>query len=148
MTTLLTYDALASLKSLITGAAWNATGLGTSTVPTVRLAFNDKTQGLEPSVEEVLLYPLEESVQPFALHGDAYRNDVRIKIDVRTYSSLDRHNQVCKEIIRICQNAIRQSPTYIYLIVENFKDYSGDYRNMFRGVITIRYMDVQPFTFV
>jgi len=146
MSDTITYDVVADLKTRIV-CDWTA-----GTAPRVDFIWDEKSVGLAGAVREVvLIQPLKEVIVAFQLHGDVWRHDLPVKIDIRTYSTLARHNTVVKEVGRILKNILRRagaSPTpFIQAYLRGYESMDEKYRNMFRGIFTIVYMDTTAFTF-
>lgn len=143
----ITYDALDDLKAKLI-AQWNATGAG-GTQPTINIIWDKKEVGLDANQEEVLLTPVLETVKPFDLYGRAYWHEIPIKIDIRSWTTIARHEIIVKEVERIIQNIIRRNADgFIDLIYMDSESYNPDYRNMFRHVITLKYRSAVNHTFV
>lgn len=140
------YDVVADLKLRIV-CDWTA-----GSVPRVDFIWDEKSVGLAGSKQEiVLIQPLKEVITAFQLRGDVWRHDVPVKVDIRTYTTLARHNTVVKEVGRILKNILRRagaSPVaFIQAYLRGYESIDEKYRNMFRGVFTIMYLDVTGFTF-
>ena len=148
MSDLILYDVVADIKTRIE-CDW---GMCVGTVPRVDFIWDEKSTGLAGSKQEVILIqPLKEVITAFQLHGDVWRHDIPVKIDIRTYTTLARQNQVVKEVGRILKNILRRagaSPVpFIQAYLRGYESMDEKYRNMFRGVFTIVYRDVTAFTF-
>jgi hypothetical protein len=148
--TVITYDAILDLQTALR-TCWGEAGC-TGAKPTVDIVWDKKVVGFDSdTTERVLIDPQTEAVKVFALHGDAYWHDLLIKIDVRTYQSggTPRQNIVVKEVTRIIQNIIRRNAQgFLQVVIGNNVTKNGDFRNMFRHVIDLRYQDVNNHTFV
>jgi len=148
MSDAITYDVVADLKLRI-ATDWCS---GVNPVPQVDFIWDEKSTGLAGATKEVvLIQPLKEVITAFQLHGDVWRHDLPVKIDIRTYKTLTRHNAVVKEVGRILKNILRRagaSPVpFIQAYLRGYESIDEKYRNMFRGVFTIMYLDVTGFTF-
>jgi len=146
MSDTITYDVVADLVTRLT-CDWTA-----CPVPTVELIWDRKATGFVGSKQEVVLVqPLRESISSFQLHGDSWIHELLVKIDVRTYKTLAIQNTIVKETGRILKNILRRagaSPVaFIDAHLRGFESLDEQYRNLFRGVFTIAYRDVTPFTF-
>ncbi len=145
MSDLIIYDVVADLKTQL-DCQWTA-----CPVPTVNFFWDAKSTGLAGSKQEIILIqPLQEKIVSFQLHGDAWKHELPVKIDVRTYKTLAIHNTVVKETGRILKNILRRAGATIPFIDAHLRGYEAldeDYRNFFRGVFTIVYRDVTGFTF-
>lgn len=138
------YDAVDDLKSMLT-TDWNGTGQG-GVLPTIREAWIVKAVGLiSDTNDEVVLTPLDEFIQYFALYGLNYLHHVPILIDIRTFTDMTRHEQVVKEVARILKANIRRASTgFIDIVAGYSKSYNVDYRNMFRHTIDVTYRKLDP----
>jgi len=146
MSDAITYDVVADLKTELV-CQWSA-----CPVPRFDFLWDEKSTGFVGSKEEiVLIQPLKEQIVSFQLHGDSWKHELPVKIDIRTYKSLTIHNTVVKEVGRILKNILRRagaSPvTFIDAHLKGGESIDENYRNLFRYVYTIVYRDVTPFTF-
>jgi len=144
----ITYDVVADLKTRLT-CDWNMCIVA---VPRIDFFWDAKATGFLGSVQStILIQPLKESINTFALHGDAYIHELPVKIDVRTFTTLVTHNSTVKETGRILKNIIRRAGAvpvaFLDAILRGYEADDADYRNLFRGAFTIVYRDVTPFTF-
>jgi len=147
--TIITYDAVADIISAINDD-WNKTGTGgTSKAPRVREVWNTKVTGYGSGTqEEIIIEPIKENIELFALHGDAHKHEVPMKIDIRSYSNSERQNVIVKEVSRIIKNIVRRaSQGFIDIRILDVDTLTPQYRNMYRDVISIIYRDVEDFTF-
>jgi len=98
-----------------------------------------------------LVQPLKEQIESFQLHGDSWKHELPVKVDIRTYKTLVIQNTVVKEVGRILKNILRRATAtpvpFIDAHLRGGESYDADYRNMFRYVFTIVYRDITPFTF-
>ena len=145
----ITYDVVQDLKTALT-CDWNPC---TVAVPSVEFMWDVKATGFAGSVQNtVIIQPLKETINTFALHGDAWIHELPVKIDIRTYTSLANHNLVVKEAGRVLKNIIRRAGatpvTFLDALLKGYESDDADYRNLFRGSFTIVYRDVTAFTFV
>ena len=120
--------------------------------PRFDFIWDEKSTGFVGSTQSiVLIQPLKEVITAFQLHGDVWRHDVPVKIDIRTYKNLAVQNTTVKEVGRILKNILRRagaSPVpFIQAYLRGYESIDEKYRNMFRGVFTIMYLDVTDFTF-
>ena len=98
--------------------------------------------------ERIIIEPLNEDIQLFALHGDAHKHELLIKIDMRSYSTLARQNAIVKEVSRIVKNIVRRdSQGFLDIRPKGIQTLSPELRNMFRDVMTIIYRHVEDHTF-
>jgi len=142
----ITYDVVADLKARLT-CDWTA-----CPVPRVDFIWDEKATGFVGSKQEiVLIQPLGEKIVSFALHGDAWKHELPVKVDIRTYKTLAIQNTVVKEVGRILKNILRRAGAapvpFIDAHLRGFESIDEKYRNLFRGVFTIVYRDVTAFTF-
>jgi hypothetical protein len=149
--TIITYDAVDDLKSALC-SQWNATGIG-GCKPVISLVWDKKVAGFGSGNKNgmILIEPLAEKINTFALHGDAYWHDLLIKIDIRSYKTggSTRQNIIVKEVTRIIQNIIRRnSQGFLQVVLAKSETRNQDYRNMFRHLIDLTYQDVNTHTFV
>jgi len=138
------YDAVDDLKTMLT-TDWNGTGQG-GAVPNIREAWIVKAVGLiDDNTDEIILTPLDEFIQYFALYGLNHLHHIPILIDIRTFTEMTRHEQVVKEIARIVKLNIRRAPTgFIDVLLGYSKSYNVDYRNMFRHTLDVTYRKLDP----
>jgi len=145
MSDAITYDVVADLETEITGQ-WCE-----GTTPRVDVIWCAKSVGLAGSKQEtILIQPLKESIVSFQLHGDSWKHEIPVKIDIRTYTTIARQNAVVKETGRILKNILRRASASIPFIDAHLRggeSMDEKYRNFFRYVFTIVYRDVTPFTF-
>jgi len=146
MSDTITYDVATDIKTRLT-CDWSA-----GTVPQIDFMWDEKSTGFVGSKREVILIQaLKEQIDVFQLQGGAWKHQLPVKVDVRTYTTLVRHNTVVKETGRILKNILRRagaSPVaFIQAYLRGYEDLSYDYRNLFRGVFTVVYLDVTAFTF-
>ena len=146
MSDAITYDVAADLELRLT-CDWNE-----GTTPRIDVIWDAKSVGLAGSKQEtILIQPLRESIVSFQLHGDSWKHEIPVKIDIRTYTTITRQNAVVKETGRILKNILRRagaSPvTFIDAHLRGGESLDEKYRNFFRFVYTIVYRDVTPFTF-
>ena len=149
MSDLIIYDVVADLKTRLT-CDWNTMCVGPR--PDIQFFWDVKSTGFAGATQEVIIIqPLQEKIVPFALHGDAWKHELPVKIDIRTYSTRARQNSVTKEAGRILKNILRRagaSPiAFIDAILKGYESDDSTYRNLFRGWFTIVYRDVTAFTF-
>jgi len=146
MPSLITYDAVLNLQTAIT-CDW---GMCVGTAPSVCLIWEEKAVGiLNVKQEKVFIEPINESIKPFALHGDSYWHEVIMKVDIRTWTTLTRHNVVVKEVSRIIKNIIRNNDdNFIDVIIMGSESKSPEYRNIFRHIITLKFRSAESHTFV
>lgn len=144
----ITYDVVADLKTRLT-CDWDTC---VTTVPRIDYIWDAKSTGFAGSTKDtILIEPLKEQIVPFQLHGDVWKHELPVKIDIRTYGNLSRHNSVVKEAGRILKNVLRRAGgtpvPFIDAILRGYESDDVNYRNLFRGWFTIVYRDVTPFTF-
>ncbi len=144
----ITYDVVADLKTRLC-TDW---GMCVTPKPKFDFIWDEKSTGLVGSIQErVLIQPLQEKIVSFQLHGDAWKHELPVKIDIRTYKTLAIHNTVVKEVGRILKNILRRAGgtpvPFIDAHLRGFESLDEKYRNFFRGVFTIVYRDVTAFTF-
>jgi len=141
--TVITYDAVTDIISALT------TDWGAAPTPTVAREWDTRSVGLDPDTgERIIVKALPEMIKPFQLHGDNYWHEVPIKIDIRTYSTIVRHNTVVQEASRIIKNILRRSAQgFVDVIIIGSEEESYKVRNMFRHIITLKYRTNKAFTF-
>ena len=150
MSDLITYDVAADLKSELC-AQWCVVAM-CAPKPVFDFIWCEKSTGLAgATVSTVLIQPLKEQIVSFQLHGDSWKHELPVKVDVRTFGNVDRHNVTVKEVGRILKNILRRAGgapvPFIDAHLRGYETMSEKYRNMFRGVFTIIYRDMTPFTF-
>lgn len=148
MSDAIVYDVVADLKTALS-CDWN---MCTVTIPSVEFMWDVKATGFAGSVQNtIIIQPLKETINPFALHGDAWIHELPVKIDIRTFTSLVNHNLVVKEAGRVLKNILRRAGevpvAFLDAILKGYESDDADYRNLFRGSFTIVYRDVTAFTF-
>jgi len=142
------YDVVQDLKTRLV-CDWDTC---VTAVPRVDFFWDAKATGFVGSVQNIILIqPLSESINTFALSGAAWIHELPVKIDVRTYTSITDHRDIVKETGRILKNLLRRAGaipvTFLDAILKGYESDDSDYRNLFRGSFTIVYRDVTPFTF-
>jgi len=144
----ITYDAVIDLKCALC-TQWDATCAG-GVKPRIREVWCAKLVGFDSDKrEEVIISPLTEDIQLFDLFGAAYIHKLLIKLDIRGYTTIGRHNQVVKEVSRIVQNMVRRTSTgFLTVVIAKSETRNQDYRNMFRHLLDLVYSDVENHTFV
>lgn len=147
MASLITYDAVLNLQTELT-CGWCCTCAGTA--PSVCLIWEEKAVGIGNIKQEfIFIEPINESIRPFQLHGDTWWHEVIIKVDIRTWTTLARHNTVVKETSRIIKNIIRNADdNFIDVIITGSESKTPEYRNIFRHIITLKYRSSESHTFV
>jgi len=143
MASLITYDAILNLQTEIC-SDW-----GEAPKPKIQLVWEEKAVGIGGTKKEyIFIEPITENIKPFQLHGDTWWHEVVIKIDIRTWSNLTRHNVVVKEVARIVKNIIRNSDdNFVDVIITGSESISPEYRNIFRHVITLKYRSAESHVF-
>jgi len=142
------YDVVQDLKTRLTDD-WDCM---VSTTPRVDFFWDAKATGFVGSTQNIILIqPLKETINTFALSGAAWIHELPVKIDVRTYTSITDHRDIVKEAGRILKNILRRAGAtpvaFLDAILKGYESDDADYRNLFRGSFTIVYRDVTPFTF-
>lgn len=147
MASLITYDSVLNLQTELT-CGWCTMCAGTA--PAICLIWEEKAVGiLNVKRERIFIEPINESIRPFQLHGDTYWHEVIIKVDIRTWTTLTRHNVVVKEVSRIIKNIIRNSDDgFIDVITMGSESKTPEYRNIFRHIFTLKYRSAESHTFV
>ena len=150
MSDAITYDVVADIESELC-TQW-CVSVCCAPKPRFDVIWCEKATGLVGSTQStVLIQPLKESIVSFQLHGDSWKHELPVKIDIRTFKSLTIHNTTVKEVGRILKNILRRagaSPvTFIDAHLRGGESLDEKYRNMFRFVYTIVYRDMTPFTF-
>ncbi len=140
------YDAILSLQTELK-CGWH-TDTGGNTVK-AELVWEEKAVGIgNVKNERIFITPIRENITPFALHGDTYWHEIIMKVDIRTWTTLTRHNIVVKEIGRIIKNIIRNADDlFTDVIIMGNETLTPDYRNMFRHVITLKYRSAENHSF-
>ena len=152
MSDAITYDVVADLESsLCTG--WNTCN---AAKPRFDVIWCEKSVGLAGSTQNtVLIQPLKEQIVSFQLHGDSWKHELPVKVDIRTYGTgsagITAHNNIVKETGRILKNILRRAGAtpvpFIDAHLRGGESLDEKYRNFFRFVYTIVYRDMTPFTF-
>lgn len=147
MASLITYDSVLNLQTELT-CGWCTICAGTA--PSVCLIWEEKAVGIGNIKQEfIFIEPINESMKPFQLHGDTWWHEVIIKVDIRTWTTLARHNTVVKETSRIIKNIIRNADdNFINVIITGSESKVPEYRNIFRHIITLKYTSSESHTFV
>jgi len=150
MASLITYDAILNLDCELT-TQWNMCGCNPAgTAPLIQLVWEEKAVGIgNVKREYIFIEPINESIKPFQLHGDTWWHEVVIKVDIRSWTTLARHNTVVKETSRIIKNIIRSSDdNFVDVVIMGSESKSPEYRNIFRHIITLKYRSGESHTFI
>lgn len=144
MASLITYDSIINLQSELC-SAWTE-----APKPKIQFIWEEKAVGIGGTKKEyIFITPINETIKAFQLHGDVWWHEVIIKVDIRTWSNLTRHNTVVKEVARIIKNIIRNSDdNFVDVLIMGSESKTPEYRNIFRHVITLRYRSGESHTFV
>jgi len=111
MSDAITYDVVADLEAELK-CQW-----AEGTTPRIDVIWDAKSVGLAGSKQEtILIQPLKESIVAFQLHGDSWKHEIPVKIDIRTYTTIARQNLVVKETGRILKNILRRASATIPFI--------------------------------
>lgn len=138
-----TYDVIDDII-LMLKSKWN-TSLG-GEIPRMERIWDEKTIGFgDMSIKKgiILLEPMDENIQYFSLGGTDHLHAIDITLDVRSYQSLDRHDELVKEISRIIKDQIARTGS-VDIRITGTEPLSRLYRNMFRHMIKIRYRRINP----
>jgi len=150
MASLITYDAVLNLQTELM-CQWNMCSCNPAgSTPSVCLVWEEKAVGIGNVKQEfIFIEPINESIKPFQLHGDTYWHEVIIKIDIRSWTDLTRHNVVVKEVSRIVKNIIRNADdNFIDVITIGSESKTPEYRGIFRHIITLKYRSAESHLFI
>lgn len=147
--TVITYDVVIDLKQEFRDA-WNSIKVCNAPKPDIQIVWDIKSTGFGGGTKaRIYLTPLAETIKPFQLHGDAHWHELVVKIDVRSYRGLSIHNNIVKTVSNILKNIIRRGAEgFLDVIIMGSEDMSAEMRNKYRTVLTVKYRDVESFTFV
>jgi len=147
--TVITYDVVNDLKSVM-GTSWNSLKVCNAPKPDIQIVWDIKSVGFGGGTRPRLyITPMPETVKPFALHGDAHWHELVLKLDVRSYRGLSIHNNIIKTVSNVLKNIIRRNVQgFLDVIIMGSEDMSAEMRNKYRTVLTVKYRDVESFTFV
>jgi len=147
--TVITYDVVKDLKQELS-CSWNKLKTCNAPKPDVQIVWDIKSTGFGGGTRpRIYITPMPESVRPFALHGDAHWHELVLKIDVRSFRGLSIHNNIVKTVADVLKNIIRRGTEgFLDVIIIGSEDMSAEMRNKYRTVLTVKYRDVNSFTFV
>ena len=110
-------------------------------VPRIDLTVDRRIRGLGKNVNEnILIYPLSESVEYFGLGGDAALNTVRAEITANTNRNADRFEVITSAIYKIIfdnVSPIGKNLDYVRWLHNGFTNLSHKGRNYFSGTFDI-----------
>jgi len=147
--TVITYDVVADLKQEFSDG-WNSSKVCSAPKPDIQIVWDIKSVGFGGGTRPRLyITPMPETIRPFQLHGDAHWHELVLKIDLRSYKGIEMHNNMVKTVSNILKNIIRRGAEgFLDVIIMGSEDMSAEMRNKFRTVLTVKYRDVESFTFV
>jgi len=147
--TVITYDVVNDLKSVM-ATDWNKNKINSAPKPDIQIIWDVKSAGFGGGTRaRVYITPMPESIRPFQLHGDAHWHELVLKVDVRSYKGLENHNNIIKTVSNTLKNIIRRGTEgFLDVIIIGSEDMSSEMRNKYRTVLTVKYRDVNSFTFV
>jgi len=96
-----TYDVIDDVISMIKEKWSTSTG---GAIPRIEKVWDEKTIGFgDMGVKKgiILIEPTNESVTYFSLGGTDHLHGVDLTLDIRSYQTIDRHNELVKEVVRI-----------------------------------------------
>ena len=121
--------------------------------PRFTKVWDEKSVAFTDNQDQVLVKPVKEELEYFALYGAGHLHHPIVELDVLTYGIQKdgelRHIAICDEIDRMLKDRIRRNEdtTFVDLRIVLTKTLSPDYRNRHRHIFHVEYRDYQPHTF-
>jgi len=138
-----TYDVIDDVISMLK-EKWNTSSGGV--IPRMEKVWDEKTIGFgDMGVKKgiILIEPTNESITYFSLGGTDHLHGVDLTLDIRSYQTIDRHDELVKEVVRIIKDQITRTGS-VDLRIVGTEPLSRLYRNMFRHMVRITYRKLNP----
>jgi len=138
-----TYDVIDDILSMLK-TKWNTSTGGQ--IPRIERIWDEKTIGfgdMEVKKGIILIEPMNEGIQYFSLGGTNHLHAIDITLDIRSYQTIDRHNELVKEVARVIKDQITRAGS-VDIRITGTEPLSRLYRNMFRHMIRLRYRRMDP----
>ena len=138
-----TYDVIDDILSMLK-TKWNTSTGGQ--IPRIERIWDEKTIGfgdMEVKKGIILIEPMNEGIQYFSLGGTNHLHAIDITLDIRSYQTIDRHNELVKEVARVIKDQITRTGS-VDIRITGTEPLSRLYRNMFRHMIRLRYRRMDP----
>ena len=123
---------------------WNTSSGGQ--IPRIERIWDEKTIGfgdMEVKKGIILIEPMNEGIKYFSLGGTNHLHAIDITLDIRSYQTIDRHNELVKEVARVIKDQITRTGS-VDIRITGTEPLSRLYRNMFRHMIRLRYRRMDP----
>ena len=138
-----TYDVIDDILSMLK-TKWNTSTGGQ--IPRIERIWDEKTIGfgdMEVKKGIILIEPMNEGIKYFSLGGTNHLHAIDITLDIRSYQTIDRHNELVKEVARVIKDQITRTGS-VDIRITGTEPLSRLYRNMFRHMIRLRYRRMDP----
>ena len=136
------YDSLNDMQTLLK-TKWGTTS-DAGSFPEIEIIWERKVVGLGDYTQDtILLSPKRENIDYFGLYGSDFLHHVDIQIEVWSYMSQDRLNNMVKETTKIIKNNIRRT-NFVDLMVTGSVSASDTYRNIWKHILTAKYRKLNP----
>ena len=138
-----TYDVIDDVISMLK-TKWNTSTGGQ--IPRIERIWDEKTIGfgdMEVKKGIILIEPMNEGIKYFSLGGINHLHAIDITLDIRSYQTIDRHNELVKEVARVIKDQITRTGS-VDIRITGTEPLSRLYRNMFRHMIRLRYRRMDP----
>lgn len=115
--------------------------------PQVENIYDEKTIGIVEDQKEAIFLKLDNEKVDYYLHADDTFHTVSISIDIWTYVSLDRLNDLVSAIFNQIKTNARffiNNNSYSDLLVIGQHPLSDKYRNLWRHVIDVQVRKINP----
>ena len=97
-----------------------------------------KNIDLREKPAQILYYTVDGADEPWGLSAPAYKETFRISFDIRTSTSRARFIALWKATKDMVKSALKAK--YAWVTVVDDKDMSHEYRDIWRGVIDVRWI--------
>ena len=138
-----TYDVIDDILSMLK-TKWNTSTGGQ--IPRIERIWDEKVIGfgdMEVKKGIILIEPMNEGIKYFSLGGTNHLHAIDITLDIRSYQTIDRHNELVKEVARVIKDQITRTGS-VDIRITGTEPLSRLYRNMFRHMIRLRYRRMDP----
>ena len=89
---------------------WNTSSGGQ--IPRIERIWDEKTIGFgDMGIKKgiILIEPMNESIKYFSLGGKNHLHGIDLTLDIRSYQTIDRHNELVKEVARVIKDQITRT---------------------------------------